>query len=91
VVQFLVYSRLTARDTYGKQLEASKGRVTGLETDLETAQRSARTMEEELRGLKAEANEGDERVRRLKAQLLQVNRLIDLEREKSRHGRCGSG
>jgi hypothetical protein len=47
--------------------------------------KSARTMEEELRGLKAEANEGDERVRRLKAQLLQVNRLIDLEREISRH------
>lgn len=58
--------------------------MTGLETDLETAQRSARAMEEELRGLKAEANEGDERVRRLKAQLLQVNRLIDLEKEKSR-------
>jgi len=75
----------TARDTSGKQLEASKARVTGLEIDLETARQSARTMEEELRVLKAEANEGDERVRRLKAQLLQVNRLIDLEREKSRH------
>jgi hypothetical protein len=74
----------TARDTYGKQLETSKARVTDLETDLETTQRSARTMEDELRGLKAEANEGDERVRRLKAQLLQVNRLIDLEKEKSR-------
>lgn len=74
----------TANDKYKKKLEASKGRVTGLEKDLETAQQSAMTMEEELRGLKGEANKGDERVRRLKAQLLQVNRLIDLEKEKSR-------
>jgi hypothetical protein len=52
---------------YEKQLEASKGRVTGLEKDLETAQQSARTIGEELRGLKAKVNEGDKRVRQLKA------------------------
>ncbi|PQE17585.1 incA domain-containing protein [Rutstroemia sp. NJR-2017a WRK4] len=73
----------TARDT-------SKGRVIGLEKDLQTAQLSAKTMEKELKDLKAvvygdlkaEVYGGDERVRRLKAQLLEVYRLIDLEKEK---------
>jgi len=54
------------RDMSEKQLEASKARVRGLEKDLETARQSTKIMDDELTGLKAEAN-GDERVRLLKA------------------------
>jgi hypothetical protein len=39
-------------------------------------QQYARTVEDELRDLGVEMNEGDERVRQLRAQLLQLNRLI---------------
>jgi hypothetical protein len=65
------------RDTSAKQLQASKARVTGLEKDLETARQSIKIM-------KAKAN-GDERVRLLKAQLFELNALINLEKEKSRY------
>ncbi|KAH8728905.1 hypothetical protein GQ44DRAFT_723825 [Phaeosphaeriaceae sp. PMI808] len=66
------------------ELSTTKAKNEALRKHPETAQRSARAIEEELRGLKAEANEGNKRVRRLKAQLLQVYRLINLEKEKSR-------
>jgi hypothetical protein len=41
-------------------------------------------IDDELTGLKAEAN-GDERVRLLKAQLFELNALINLEKEKLRY------
>jgi chromosome segregation ATPase len=64
-------------DMSAKQLQASRARVTGLEKDLETARQS-------IKIIKAEAN-GDKRVRLLKAQLFELNALINLEKEKSRY------
>jgi chromosome segregation ATPase len=72
------------RDMSKQQLQASKARVTGLEKDLETARQSIKIINDELTSLKAEAN-GDERVRLLKAQLFELNALINLEKEKSRY------
>jgi chromosome segregation ATPase len=72
------------RDMSAKQLQASKARVTGLEKDLETARQSIKIIDNELTGLKAKANR-DDRVRLLKAQLFELNALINLEKEKSRY------
>jgi hypothetical protein len=58
--------------------------VTGLEKDLEVARQSVKERERELANLKLEINNEDERIRLLKAQLFETNRLIQLEKEKEK-------
>jgi hypothetical protein len=74
----------TAKADAEKRLEASKSRIIGLEKDLEAARQSIKERETELAGLKLDIDDDDERVRLLKAQLFETNRLIQLEKEKKK-------
>lgn len=71
---------MAAKGIYKRPLEASKRRVTGLES----AQLPARMMEEGSCGLEADSNGGDKRVWGLGAQLLQAHPLMDLGEENRR-------
>jgi chromosome segregation ATPase len=59
-----------------KRLETSKSQVTGLKKDLEAARQSIKERERELVSLKLKIDNKDERIRLLKAQLFETNRLI---------------
>ena len=74
----------SAKAEVDKRLEASKSRVTGLEKDLKAARQSIKERERELASLKLKIDNKDERIRLLKAQLLETNRLIQLEKEKEK-------
>ena len=56
--------------------------MTGLEEDLEAARQSIKERETELAGLRLDIDDDDERIRLLKAQLFETNRLIQLEKDK---------
>lgn len=58
--------------------------MTSLEKDLEAVQQSIKKSERELASLKLEIDDEDERIRLLKAQLFETNRLIQLEKEKEK-------
>jgi hypothetical protein len=58
--------------------------VDGLEKDLEVARQSIKERKRELVSLKLEIDYEDERIRLLKVQLFETNRLIQLEKEKEK-------
>ncbi|KAH6663814.1 hypothetical protein B0J14DRAFT_661754 [Halenospora varia] len=74
----------SAKAEVDKRLETSKSQVTGLEKDVEAARQSIKERERELASLKLEIDDEDERIRLLKAQLFETNRMIQLEKEKEK-------